>query len=83
VKDRNGAPLNVEDRVEYFRVEGGRTGGKALGWKGGMLCTVRELGGPGGMVLLEHDEKADYPPPHDRKLEWGSPRVIVKIADME
>ena len=78
--DRNGQQLEAGDRVEYFRVTGGSAGGEALGWTGGMPCTVRETGGPGGDVLLEHDEKAPYPPPHDRKLEWGSPMVMVKTS---
>lgn len=81
--DRNGEPLEIGDRVEYFRVSGGDTGGEALGWKGGMPCTVRKFGGPAGHILLEHDERAPYPPPYDVTQEWGESRVIVKMTERQ
>lgn len=77
--DHFGKVVQVGDRVEIFRVHGGSTGGDALGWKGGIPGTVRELGGPCGSYLVELDERAPYAPPRDVKKEWADPRTTVRI----
>ncbi|MFF4424152.1 hypothetical protein ACFY04_25780 [Streptomyces sp. NPDC001549] len=81
--DHNGQPLNVGDRVEYFSVINGPSGGDALGWQGGDSGTVAELGGtgyPAGMVLVEMDKGTQYPAPHDKVRVWADGYRVVKTA---
>lgn len=80
--DRFGRILAIGDRVEFFRVAGGSTGGNALGWTGGMKGTIRELGGQLGSVLIEHDKRTAYAAPYDVEREWGHTDTVVKIQEL-
>lgn len=81
-QDRNGVPLGIGDRVEFHRVAGGPEGGGALGWAvgTGIPGTVVAFDAHyyAGMVLVEHDKKTDYKPPHDVVREWARMYYTVR-----